>query len=93
MGALGLPVAKSKIIDFAGKHVLATERFDRTWTKDGRFCVCRRRIAVRPYRCRQIALHQAADQCYLDEGVRLLELARARNGCSRNRSRTKNGAF
>jgi serine/threonine-protein kinase HipA len=34
--ALGLPVAKSKIIDFAGKRVLAIERFDRTWTKEGR---------------------------------------------------------
>jgi serine/threonine-protein kinase HipA len=34
--ALGLPVAKSNIIDFAGKRVLAIERFDRTWTKDGR---------------------------------------------------------
>jgi serine/threonine-protein kinase HipA len=36
VGALGLPVAKSKIIDFAGKRVLAIERFDRAWTKDGR---------------------------------------------------------
>jgi serine/threonine-protein kinase HipA len=34
--ALGLPVAKSRIIDFAGKRVLAIERFDRIWTKDGR---------------------------------------------------------
>jgi serine/threonine-protein kinase HipA len=36
VAALGLPVAKSKILDFAGKRVLAIERFDRTWTKDGR---------------------------------------------------------
>ncbi len=36
VAALGLPVAKSKIIDFAGKRVLAIERFDRTWTRDGR---------------------------------------------------------
>ena len=36
VGALGLPMAKSTIIDFAGKRVLAIERFDRTWTKDGR---------------------------------------------------------
>jgi len=36
VGVLGLPVAKSRIIDFAGKRVLAIERFDRTWTKNGR---------------------------------------------------------
>jgi serine/threonine-protein kinase HipA len=36
VAALGLPVAKSRIIDFAGKRVLAIERFDRTWTRDGR---------------------------------------------------------
>ena len=36
VGALGLPVAKSSIIDFAEKRVLAIERFDRTWTSDGR---------------------------------------------------------
>jgi serine/threonine-protein kinase HipA len=36
VGALGLPVAKSEIIDFAGKRVLVIERFDRTWTRDGR---------------------------------------------------------
>jgi len=36
VAALGLPVAKSCIIDFAGKRVLAIERFDRTWTRDGR---------------------------------------------------------
>jgi serine/threonine-protein kinase HipA len=36
VGALGLPVAKSEIIDFAGKRVLAIERFDRTWTNEGR---------------------------------------------------------
>jgi serine/threonine-protein kinase HipA len=36
VAALGLPVAKSQIIDFAGKRVLAIERFDRRWTGDGR---------------------------------------------------------
>jgi serine/threonine-protein kinase HipA len=36
VAALGLSVAKTRIIDFAGKRVLAIERFDRTWTRDGR---------------------------------------------------------
>lgn len=36
VAALGLPVAKSSIVDFVGKRCLAIERFDRTWTKDGR---------------------------------------------------------
>jgi serine/threonine-protein kinase HipA len=36
VAAFGLPVTKSRIIDFAGKRVLAIERFDRTWTRDGR---------------------------------------------------------
>ncbi|AHY48623.1 type II toxin-antitoxin system HipA family toxin [Bradyrhizobium japonicum] len=36
VAALGLPVAKSSIIDFAGRRVLAVERFDRIWTRDGR---------------------------------------------------------
>jgi serine/threonine-protein kinase HipA len=36
VAALGVPAAKSRIIDFAGKRVLAIERFDRTWTRDGR---------------------------------------------------------
>jgi serine/threonine-protein kinase HipA len=36
VAALGLPVAKSQIIDFAGKRVLSIERFDRTRTRDGR---------------------------------------------------------
>jgi len=36
VGALGLPVAKSEIIDFAGKRVLAIARFDRSWTADER---------------------------------------------------------
>jgi serine/threonine-protein kinase HipA len=36
VGALGLPVAKSAIKDFAGKRALVIERFDRLWTKDGR---------------------------------------------------------
>jgi serine/threonine-protein kinase HipA len=34
VAALGLPVATSRIIDFAGERVLAIERFDRTWTRD-----------------------------------------------------------
>jgi serine/threonine-protein kinase HipA len=36
VAALGLPAATSGIIDFAGKRVLAIERFDRIWTRDGR---------------------------------------------------------
>jgi serine/threonine-protein kinase HipA len=36
VAALGVPVAKSRIIYFAGKRVLAIQRFDRTWTQDGR---------------------------------------------------------
>jgi serine/threonine-protein kinase HipA len=36
VSALGLPVAKSQIVDFAGKRVLSIERFDRTRTRDGR---------------------------------------------------------
>ena len=36
VAALGLPVAKSQIVDFAGKQVLSIERFDRTRTRDGR---------------------------------------------------------
>ncbi|MEA3110031.1 MAG: serine/threonine-protein kinase HipA, partial [Gammaproteobacteria bacterium] len=34
--AFGLPSAQSEIKDFAGRRVLVVERFDRTWTKDGR---------------------------------------------------------
>ncbi|WP_316166715.1 MULTISPECIES: type II toxin-antitoxin system HipA family toxin [unclassified Bradyrhizobium] len=36
VAALGLPVAKSRIVDFAGRRVLVVERFDRVWTRDGR---------------------------------------------------------
>ena len=36
VAALGLPVAKSQILDFAGKRILAIQRFDRTWTRDNR---------------------------------------------------------
>ncbi len=36
VAALGLPTAKSEIKDFAGRRVLAIERFDRSWTSDGR---------------------------------------------------------
>src|SRR5262245_13298307 len=32
----GLPVAKTQILDFAGRRVLVVERFDRLWTKDKR---------------------------------------------------------
>lgn len=34
--ALGLEVAKAEIVDFAGTKVLAVERFDRLWARDGR---------------------------------------------------------
>lgn len=34
--ALGLPIAKSEIKDFADKRALVIERFDRIWTTDGR---------------------------------------------------------
>ncbi len=34
--ALGLPVGRTEIADFAGTRVLVVERFDRKWTKDGR---------------------------------------------------------
>ena len=34
--AFGLPVAKTEIHDFAGCRVLAIERFDRLWSRDGR---------------------------------------------------------
>jgi len=36
VAALGLPVAKSRIVDFVDKRCLAIARFDRIWTKDGR---------------------------------------------------------
>jgi serine/threonine-protein kinase HipA len=36
VAAFNLPAAKSNILDFAGTRVLAIERFDRTWTRDGR---------------------------------------------------------
>lgn len=34
--AFGLPIAKTRIRDFAGSRVLAIERFDRLWSRDGR---------------------------------------------------------
>ena len=34
--ALGLPTAKTKILDFNGQRVLVVERFDRQWTSDKR---------------------------------------------------------
>lgn len=40
----------------------------------------------------EITLHQVADDCYLDEGVRLLELAQAHNGCSPSRNSANNAA-
>jgi serine/threonine-protein kinase HipA len=53
VGALSLPVAKSKIIDFADKRVLSIERFDRSWTSDGRLLRlpqedCCQALSVRP---------------------------------------------
>lgn len=36
VGAFGLPVAQSKIVDFADERALVVERFDRFWTKDKR---------------------------------------------------------
>jgi len=36
VGAFGLPVAQSQIVDFAGQRTLVVERFDRFWTKDKR---------------------------------------------------------
>ena len=36
LGALGLPVADTEIVDFDGIRSLVIERFDRQWTKDGR---------------------------------------------------------
>src|SRR5882672_7311708 len=34
--ALGLPTARTEIVDFRDQRVLAVERFDRTWTSDHR---------------------------------------------------------
>jgi len=34
--AMGLPVASTEIVDFAGVRALVVERFDRLWTRDGR---------------------------------------------------------
>jgi serine/threonine-protein kinase HipA len=34
--AIGLPTARSRIVDFNGVRVFVSERFDRQWTKDGR---------------------------------------------------------
>jgi serine/threonine-protein kinase HipA len=36
VSALGLPAAKTEIIDFSGRRVLVVERFDRLWTRDRR---------------------------------------------------------
>jgi len=36
VASLGLPFAKSRIVDFAERRVLVIERFDRIWTRDGR---------------------------------------------------------
>lgn len=36
VAAMGLPTAKSQIVDFEDKRVLAVERFDRIWTRDQR---------------------------------------------------------
>jgi serine/threonine-protein kinase HipA len=55
VAALNLPVAKSRIIDFAGTRVLAIERFDRQWTRDGRLLRvpqedCCQALSVPPHR-------------------------------------------
>jgi serine/threonine-protein kinase HipA len=55
VAALGLPVAKSRVIEFAGKRVLSIERFDRTWTRDGRLLRlpqedCCQALSVPPWR-------------------------------------------
>ena len=34
--AMGLPTARTEIVDFSGLKVLVVERFDRRWTADGR---------------------------------------------------------
>lgn len=36
LGALGVPVAKTEIVDFVATRALVVERFDRRWTKDKR---------------------------------------------------------
>ena len=36
LGAIGLPVARTQIVDFAGTRALVVERFDREWTRDKR---------------------------------------------------------
>ena len=36
LGALGLPVAPTRIADFGDQRALVIERFDRQWAKDGR---------------------------------------------------------
>lgn len=36
LDALGVPAAKTEIVDFAGTRALVVERFDRRWTKDKR---------------------------------------------------------
>lgn len=36
LGALGLPVARTEIVDFAGIRTLVVKRFDRRWARDGR---------------------------------------------------------
>lgn len=36
IGAFGLPVAQSQIVDFAGQRTLVIERFDRLWATDKR---------------------------------------------------------
>ena len=36
LAELGLPVANTEIVDFAGTRALVIERFDRHWTQDGR---------------------------------------------------------
>jgi len=55
VGALNLPVAKSRIVDFDGTRVLAVERFDRQWTRDHRLLRvpqedCCQALSIAPHR-------------------------------------------
>jgi len=55
VAAFGLSVAKSQILDFSGKRVLAIERFDRIWTRDNRLLRvpqedCCQALSIPPWR-------------------------------------------
>ena len=51
--ALGLPVAKSKIAEFAGKRTSSSSASTVCGQGTGAFCACRRKIAARLSRCRR----------------------------------------